>query len=65
MELVVNGQARTVEAGTLADLFVSCGLEGKMVVAEVDGSIVPKESWASFALAPGMKIELVHFVGGG
>lgn len=65
MELLVNGQLRDVEAGTVADLLRSYGLEGKMVVVEIDGAIVPKEAWADTALQAGMKVELVHFVGGG
>lgn len=66
MNIIVNGQARTMESGTaIIDLLRSYGLEQKMVVVEIDGQIVPKEDWESTALRDGLKIELVHFVGGG
>lgn len=66
MDVIVNGQSRTVEAGeTVIGLLRAYGLEHKMVVVEIDGTIVQKEDWNTAGLAPGMKIELVHFVGGG
>lgn len=66
MDVIVNGQTRTIEAGeTVVGLLRAYGLEHKMVVVEIDGAIVPKEDWADTGLVPGMKIELVHFVGGG
>ncbi|PYI55101.1 sulfur carrier protein ThiS [Paenibacillus flagellatus] len=65
LKLIVNGRSREVEEGTVVDLLRGHGLDNKMVVVEIDGSIVPKEAWASTALADGMTVELVHFVGGG
>jgi sulfur carrier protein len=65
MNIIVNGQPRTFDPGSVYDLLCSYGLEQKMVVVEIDGSIIPKEAWESTALRDGLNIELVHFVGGG
>ncbi|MEF3307271.1 sulfur carrier protein ThiS [Paenibacillus sp. GYB003] len=65
MNIVVNGQSRSTEAGTVLELLSEYGLERKMVVVEIEGAIVPKEQWAQTALKDGLRIELVHFVGGG
>ncbi len=65
LELIVNGEKRRLKAETVLDVIRHFGLEGKLVVAEVDGSIVPREEWGETPIFGGMKIELVHFVGGG
>jgi sulfur carrier protein len=65
MNLIVNGQSRSFESGTVYDLLCSYGLEQKMVVVEIDGTIVPREAWETTSLQEGLNIELVHFVGGG
>lgn len=67
MNLIVNGQPASFsfESGTVLDLLRAYSLEQKMVVVEVDGSIVPKPDWAATQLVNGQRIELVHFVGGG
>jgi len=65
MRLIVNGETRELEAATIADVIRHFGLEGKPVVAEADGAIVPKDRWADAPVRDGMRIELVHFVGGG
>lgn len=65
MNIIVNGQPRSFESGTVHDLLCSYGLEQKMVVVEIDGTIVPRDAWDKTALREGLNIELVHFVGGG
>ncbi|MGG1876745.1 sulfur carrier protein ThiS [Paenibacillus cisolokensis] len=67
MELIINGSKRELELElrTLAEVIDKLGLSGKPVVAEVDGEVLVAEQWPAFAVMPGMKIELVHFVGGG
>jgi thiamine biosynthesis protein ThiS len=68
-ELVVNGTERTFEAdaapATLADLLAALGIDGRAVVAEVNGAIVPRDAFAEQPLASGDRVELVQFVGGG
>lgn len=65
MNIHVNGQPREIEPGSVIDLLRAYGLEHKMVVVEIDGAIISKEDWASTELRDGLRIELVHFVGGG
>lgn len=65
MELVINGIPKEVEAATVADVIRQYGLEAKMIVVELEGQIVQKDHWADTPVQPAMKIEIVHFVGGG
>lgn len=65
MKLEINGKPEEIRMTTLAELVENCGLEEELVVAEVDGEIVDREKWKEFELESGMKIEIVHFVGGG
>lgn len=64
-KLIINGSRRELDASTIADVVRLLGLEGRPVVAEVNGEVLTKEQWTDTAAEPGMKIELVHFVGGG
>ena len=65
MEVVLNGERRNVAADTVSALIAEFGLGNKLLVVEIDGAIIPKERWAATRIGEGMKIELVHFVGGG
>ncbi|WP_199614785.1 sulfur carrier protein ThiS [Paenibacillus alkalitolerans] len=65
MELIVNGEQRVLEAATIHDVIRHFGLEGKPVAVEADGEVVPKGDWPVTPVHAGMRIELVHFVGGG
>ncbi|MUT65737.1 sulfur carrier protein ThiS [Paenibacillus sp. NEAU-GSW1] len=65
MELVINGERKELEAQTILDVVIHFGLEGRPVVVEADGEVLTKEQWASADVRPNMRIELVHFVGGG
>lgn len=65
MELLLNGENRRVNAATVQELIEEYGLTGKLVVVEIDGDIVDKRYWNEKKLEAGMKVELVHFVGGG
>lgn len=65
MRLVVNGEERISESTTLSELVSEFGLASQLVVAEVNGTIINRVDWEATSLSEGMKIELVHFVGGG
>lgn len=65
MQLIVNGEVKELEARTIEDVILYFGLEGRPVVVEAEGEIVAKEQWPDTQVRPRMKIELVHFVGGG
>lgn len=65
MELIINGTAQMLEVKTIQDIVEHFGLSGKPIVVEADGEVVVQEQWAHTLVTSGMKIELVHFVGGG
>ena len=66
MEIVVNGAERQVPVGqTLLGLLRDLELEPSRVAVEVDGGIVKRAEWEALELAPGAKLEIVQFVGGG
>ena len=64
-ELTVNGSRKELDADTLSDVVELLGLNGRPVVAELNGEVVASEKWSETKVASGMTIELVHFVGGG
>lgn len=66
MELIINGKKEQLtNVKTLEDVVRHFDLQKSLVVTEVDGEIIDRAKWASTEVVSGMKIELVHFVGGG
>jgi sulfur carrier protein len=66
MEVIINGEPRTIpEETSVAALLALLGIEGESVAVEVDRAIVRRAAWAERQLAPGARLEIVHFVGGG
>lgn len=64
--ITVNGEPRDVAPGaTLAALLAAIGLDLRKVAVERNEEIVPRSSYAEVALAPGDRLEIVHFIGGG
>ena len=66
IDVVINGQARMVNPGTtIAALIGDLGLAGKPVAVERNREVVPRAQHATTILAPGDRLEVVTFVGGG
>ena len=66
MDIIVNGQPRSVPQGyTAAQLVESLALGERRVAMEVNEEIVPRSRYATHAFAPGDRVEIVHAVGGG
>lgn len=64
--LTVNGKSHPhTEGMTVASLLAELPDAPATVVVEVNGVIIPKESFAETALHGGDRLEVVHFVGGG
>lgn len=66
--LRINGTDRQFPAGipnTLTELLEHLDINQATVVAEIDGKIVEKGSFAETQLSSGQTVELVRFVGGG
>lgn len=66
MHVVANGARTELEDGaTMTDLLDALGLGAKWVVAERNGTPVPRAAMTTTALAEGDRIELVRAVAGG
>lgn len=66
IDVVINGQARTIAEGTtIAGLIAELGLGDRRVAVERNREVVPRAEHATTALAAGDRVELVTFVGGG
>ncbi len=65
MFVTVNGRRSRTRASTLLELAEQYELQGRRVVAELDGEFVPRRSWGEAPLRSGATVEFVHFVGGG
>ncbi|MDH5302066.1 MAG: sulfur carrier protein ThiS [Gammaproteobacteria bacterium] len=66
MEIVVNGESRTIRDNyTVAHLIKDLGLtEGRLAV-EVNLEIVPRSQHPQHMLKSGDRVEIVHAIGGG
>jgi sulfur carrier protein len=68
MRVTVNGEPHELPAeATVATLVsrLSASPDGRGVAVAVGGEVVPRGAWASTALQPGARVELVVAVGGG
>lgn len=67
MKLLINGEHIEVPDTVcrVADLLQHFSLGDKVVIVEVNASILQKDDHARTALSDGDRVEIVHFVGGG
>jgi sulfur carrier protein len=66
MQIFLNGEAREIAPGTtLSALVRSLGGDPRGIAIERNLEIVPKAEHEQTALAPGDRLEIVQFVGGG
>ena len=64
--ITLNGKPATRPAGsTIAALLAERDLVDRLVVVEVNGTIVPRSSFGETVFNDGDTVEIVHFVGGG
>jgi thiamine biosynthesis protein ThiS len=62
----VNGEKRETAAGTtVIGLLGQLGLNAGRVAVEYNLRILPKAKWDETQVAPGDRLEIVQFVGGG
>jgi sulfur carrier protein len=65
VSIFVNGEARSVAAGTtVATLIETLGIAGRVAV-ERNREVVPRAHHATTVLGDGDRLEIVTFVGGG
>jgi len=66
MQLIVNGkEIETKENITVLKLLRELKVESKTMAVAVNMEVVKKESWETFILKEGKKVEFLQFVGGG
>lgn len=66
MDVFLNGDPYPIADGaTVADLVSSLGRDPRTVAVERNGDLVPRARFAETPLAPGDRLEVVHFVQGG
>jgi len=66
MKIIINGETKEFkEQTTILELLQELSLEGKVMAAAVNMEIVKQNSWDSYKLNDGDKLELLDFVGGG
>ena len=62
----VNGETKELPAGTnVRALLDKLGLNPGRVAVEYNLEILPKTKWEATQVAPGDRLEIVQFVGGG
>ncbi len=66
MKLIVNGHEKEFDENTtLLQVLEKLDLVGKVMAAAVNMEIVKQDTWQSYVLKDGDKLELLDFVGGG
>jgi thiamine biosynthesis protein ThiS len=66
IEIVVNGQSRSIREGqSLSELLVVLEVDLARVAVELNRSIVPRKEWDKTSIGSGASLEIVQFVGGG
>ncbi len=65
VQIVVNGEERTVAAMSVLAYITSLGIDPQRVAVELNLDILPKSDYATTELKDGDRLEIVHFVGGG
>ncbi|MDX1631525.1 MAG: sulfur carrier protein ThiS [Thermoanaerobaculia bacterium] len=63
--VVVNGDERSVEAGTLAELLEELDLDPRTVAVEHNGEVVRRSRHVETSVREDDRIEIVRFVQGG
>ena len=66
MNIIVNGSGREIDdSTTLAALLTELLATSRGSAAAVDGEVVPRAEWTSFALRDGQSVEVLTAVQGG
>ncbi len=63
--ITINGEIRQTQASTVASLARELALDPAKIAVEHNGTIAPRSTLETAALASGDVLEIVHFVGGG
>ena len=65
LSVTINGDARQIAPGSIADMVRALGFRPEKVAVERNREIVPRSTLAEVVVEDGDAFEIVHFVGGG
>ncbi len=65
LSVTINGDARQVPPGSIADMVQALGFRPDKVAVERNRAIVPRSTLGDVTVEDGDMFEIVHFVGGG
>ncbi|HEY6838950.1 MAG TPA: sulfur carrier protein ThiS [Geobacteraceae bacterium] len=65
MEIIVNGESKTITPMSVTAFLESVGIDPTRVAVELNLDILPKGEYKETTLREGDRLEIVHFVGGG
>ena len=66
IQVRLNGKDREIDSGlSVQELVESLDLNPKLIVVELNGEILSRDSFGEVQVSEGDQVELVHFVGGG
>ncbi len=65
MEIIINGETRSMGAMSVRQLLESLDIDPRRVAVELNSAILAKSDYEQSTLNDGDRIEIVHFVGGG
>jgi len=66
VQLTINGERRELaDALSVGELLQTLALTASRVAVEVNEEVVPRGTYDDRRLAPGDRVEIVQFVGGG
>ena len=69
MKLTINGELKTIKADqsslSLSDLIKQLGHHPRLIVVELNGTILPPVNWDNAQIYDGDSLEIVTIVGGG
>ena len=65
MNIYINGEAKQVEASTIAELVHELNLQNKRIAVELNEQLIAKSRHAETVLTENAHIEIIQAVGGG
>ena len=63
--IVLNGERREVEDGTVAELLLALGVPARGVAVAIDGEVVVRAEWRARRVTAGDRIEILSAAQGG
>ena len=65
ISLMINGESKTVAAGTIVELMGELSLPAPLMLVEHNGKALHRSEWDSVGLSDGDRLELMKVAAGG